>query len=106
MLLRLEKCGIARTNEEGESEALLIPKELADKYGIKRTEILFTNSPKVMIRYSDWVMEERIIENATSINVEQTPEFTALNVIYKTEDGNGAVISSVEHIKEIIVMNG
>ena len=80
-----------------------IPKERLDKFGVKRTEIIFTQPVKVMIRSN--YKDNETVENVTSINIEQGPICTSVFVSFRTEQGEGATGSAVENINEIIVVN-
>ena len=80
-----------------------IPKELLDKFGVKRTEIIFTKPVKVMIRSN--YKDNETVENATSISIEQGPICTSVFVSFQTKHGEGTTGSAVENINEIIVVN-
>ena len=80
-----------------------IPKELAKHFGVKITEMLFTKSQRVIIRYEDEWSNDEIRENVFSINLVDGPTGATIDVNYKTDDGEGAIASAVKNIKEIIV---
>ena len=82
-----------------------IPKELADHFGVKITEILFARPKRVIIRYEDEHINDDIREDVFSLNVMEGPIGATIDVNYKTEDGEGAIGSAVKSIKEIIIVD-
>ena len=80
-----------------------ISQDLLDRFGIKRTEIVFTSHKKGIIRYNNSKVETR--ENVSSIDIEQTPVATAISMHYITDSGEGCIGTSVENIKEIIIVD-
>ena len=82
-----------------------IPKELMDHFGVKVTEIVFTNPKRAIIKFQDDWIKDDVREDVLSINVLEGPLGATIDVHYKTEKGDGSVGSAVKNINEIIIVD-
>ena len=82
-----------------------IPQELLDQYGIKRTEIVFTNPKRVILRYHGG--KDEVYENVSEMDVEDgplsVPIGASIHVYYETDEGERAMYTAAENIIEVIV---
>ena len=78
-----------------------IPKELAEKMGIKSTKMLFESSKSVTIRYVEG--NTVVLGNVRSIDIMEGPIGVTIDFTQKIEKGESSVSSAVKNIEEIVI---
>ena len=78
-----------------------VEKEMIKHFGGVATEIVFTNPKKVL--WQDDTMKDQLLENVDSIVVSKIADITSIEVRYKTEEGNGAMGTSIGDIKLVVM---
>lgn len=85
------------------------PKDLAKSMGITQIEIVFKEPKKVMLKYDGSVAPSmknvEMIENATTILIEEGPLGTTIHVNSQTATGESSHGSSIKNIEELVVLD-
>lgn len=79
-----------------------VEKEMLKHFGGVATEIVFTNPKKVLWQDDDM---NQLLENVDSIVVSKIAGIASIEVRYKTEDGSGAMGTSIQNIEKLVVMD-
>ena len=77
-----------------------VEKEMIKHFGGVATEIVFTN-PKKVLQQDDTI--NQLLENVDSIVVSKIAGIASIEVRYKTEDGSGAMATSIGDVKLVVM---